>query len=121
MKEKAEGDAPVRRKGSGNHTLEAGSSSSSSSAAASCGPAASVDDGFKHRFRSYRLRGAYEKPWLADPAVRKTRWNNAIVCAWMLLGLVGAAVICFFSVWPYRNLDVRPPLGPRTPFSADAH
>jgi hypothetical protein len=55
----------------------------------------------KRKFKSYRLRGAYEKPWLADPAIRKTRWNNWIVVGWMLLGFIGAALICFFSVRQY--------------------
>ena len=56
----------------------------------------------KHKFKSYRLRGDYEKPWLQDPAMKRTRWNNLIVGLFMLAGLAGAGVICFFMVWPYR-------------------
>ncbi|PHH64984.1 hypothetical protein CDD81_3621 [Ophiocordyceps australis] len=67
-------------------------------------PRASVYDGFKHKFKSYRLRGPYEKPWLSDPAMKKTRWNNIIVSALILLGVIGAGVICFFTVAPYQNL-----------------
>ncbi|KAF7556471.1 hypothetical protein G7Z17_g1392 [Cylindrodendrum hubeiense] len=33
-----------------------------------------------HRFKSSLLTGEYEKPWLSDPAMKKTRWNNAILC-----------------------------------------
>lgn len=62
-------------------------------------------DSIKHKFKSYRLRGAYEKPWLKDPDVKKTRWNNVIVGTWILLGFIGAGVIAFFSAWPYRPLD----------------
>lgn len=60
----------------------------------------------KHKFKSYRLRGEYEKPWLVDPAMKKTRWNNLIVGIFILLGFAGAGVICFFTVWPYRPADV---------------
>lgn len=60
----------------------------------------------KHKFKTYRLRGEYEKPWLADPAMKKTRWNNLIVGIFILLGFAGAGVICFVTVWPYRPADV---------------
>ncbi|KJZ74227.1 hypothetical protein HIM_06458 [Hirsutella minnesotensis 3608] len=63
----------------------------------------SSDDGRKRKFRSYRLRGEYDRPWLADPAVRKTRWNNLIVRGFILLGFIGSAVIGFFTVLPYRD------------------
>ncbi|KAH7318592.1 putative secreted glucosidase [Stachybotrys elegans] len=62
-----------------------------------------VDGGSRRRFKSYRLKGEYEKPWLGDPAVKKTRWNNAIVGAFIVLGFALAAVACFFMVWPYRS------------------
>ena len=111
MQVKSEAGSSVRRKARAPVPPAANTPDAGSEAGSSCGaratPRISTEDGFKHSFKSYRLRGAYEKPWLADPAMRKTRWNNAIVCAWMLLGVVGAAVICFFSVWPYRNLSVR--------------
>jgi len=57
----------------------------------------------KHKFKSYRLRGEYEKPWLGDPALKKTRWNNWIVGVFMLLGLGGAGAIAFLTVWPFRQ------------------
>lgn len=57
----------------------------------------------KHKFKSYRLKGAYEKPWLGDAALKKTRWNNVIVGVFVLLGFAGAGAICFFTAWPYRE------------------
>lgn len=63
----------------------------------------------KHTFKSYRLVGEYEKPWLANKAMRSTRWNDLIVATFILLGLIGAGVIGFFTVWPYRQGDVSHP------------
>ncbi|OAQ64399.2 secreted glucosidase [Pochonia chlamydosporia 170] len=57
----------------------------------------------KRRFKSYRLRGDFEKPWLSDPAMKKTKWNNWIVRSFILLGFILAGVACFFMVWPYRE------------------
>lgn len=62
----------------------------------------------KHRFKSYRLKGEYEKPWLTDPAMKKTKWNNVIVGTFMLLGVAAAGVICWFTVAPYRQGEVSP-------------
>ncbi|KAF4509577.1 hypothetical protein G6O67_003739 [Ophiocordyceps sinensis] len=67
-------------------------------------PRQSADDGVKRKFRSYRLRGSYEKPWLDGAAVKKTKWNNLIVAGLILLGFIGAGVISFFMVMPYRDL-----------------
>lgn len=61
--------------------------------------------GAKHRFKSYRLKGEYEKPWLADPAVKKTRWNNVIVGTFMFLGIAAAGVVCYFMSAPYIQPD----------------
>lgn len=57
-------------------------------------------------FQSYRLVGEYEKPWLSNKAMKSTRWNDLIVGIFILLGLIGAGVIGFFTVWPYRQGDV---------------
>jgi len=57
----------------------------------------------KRKFKSYRLRGEYEKPWLKDPAMKKTRLNNWIVVFFVILGFVGAALICFFGVWKHKT------------------
>ncbi|GJN75263.1 hypothetical protein PLICBS_009360 [Purpureocillium lilacinum] len=109
MQEKSEGGSPVQRRARAilpPATTEATATHSTFGPSSHATPrASSVDDSFRHRFKSYRLRGEYEKPWLADPAMKKTRWNNYIVWAWLALGVIGAGVICFFLVWPYRNLD----------------
>jgi beta-glucanase (GH16 family) len=57
------------------------------------------------RFVSYRLKGEYEKPWLSDPALKKTRVNNFIVGSLILLGFAGAGVAIFLLSWPYRPGD----------------
>ena len=74
-------------------------------------PAHSVDGrsaagGPKHMFQSYRLVGDYEKPWLSNKAMKSTRWNDLIVGIFILSGIIGAGVIGFFTVWPYRQADV---------------
>ncbi|KAK9445042.1 beta-1, 3-glucan binding protein [Metarhizium brunneum] len=63
----------------------------------------SLDIASRRRFKSYRLRGEFEKPWLADPAMNKTKWNNWIVRGFILLGLILAGVACVFLVWPYKD------------------
>ena len=57
-------------------------------------------------FQSYRLVGDYEKPWLSNKAMKSTRWNDLIVGIFILSGIIGAGVIGFFTVWPYRQADV---------------
>ncbi|ATY61835.1 Concanavalin A-like lectin subgroup [Cordyceps militaris] len=59
----------------------------------------------KHRFKSSRLRGDYEKPWLEDKDMRKTRWNNIIIGTLILLGFAAAGVVVFFMSKPYVQKD----------------
>ena len=80
-------------------------SSSCSSSSHHLSPS-SVDSSPRRRFKSYRLRAAYEKPWLRDPNLGSTRWNDLVVCVFVLLGLLGAGGIAFVTVWPYRSGDV---------------
>ncbi|KFZ13159.1 hypothetical protein V501_03864 [Pseudogymnoascus sp. VKM F-4519 (FW-2642)] len=49
----------------------------------------------KHQFRSYRLTGEYEQPWIKDKRMKKTRYNNLIVYAFMVIGFGVAGYICF--------------------------
>ncbi|KYK58724.1 gram-negative bacteria-binding protein 1 precursor [Drechmeria coniospora] len=103
MQEKAESTAPVQRKARAIHPPTEASAASSPWPHAT--PRLSIDDGFKRRFKSYRLRGEHEKPWLEDPAMaKKIRWNNLIVWTWIGLGFIGAAIIAFFQIRPYQNL-----------------
>ena len=102
VQEKQEGNPPVQRK---PRTINPPTPATSSPWPHAT-PRISIEDGFKRKFKSYRLRGDYEKPWLADPAMNKTWWNNLIVSVFMGLGLFGAAIICFFMVLPYQNLPV---------------
>jgi len=57
----------------------------------------------KRPFKSYRLRGKYEKPWLSDPNMNKAKFNNWIVIFFIALGFALAALICWFSVQPYMQ------------------
>lgn len=52
----------------------------------------------KGRFKSSKLVGPYEKPWLKDPKFKKTRWNTAIVSFWATAGIVGAGLYTWFNV-----------------------
>ncbi|OBT63660.1 hypothetical protein VE03_06122 [Pseudogymnoascus sp. 23342-1-I1] len=49
----------------------------------------------KHQFRSYRLIGEYEQPWIKDKRMKKTRYNNLIVYIFMFIGFGVAGYICF--------------------------
>jgi hypothetical protein len=75
-------------------------------------PAQSIRDsrsgvgGPKRIFQSYRLVGEYEKPWLSNKAMKSTKWNDLIVGIFILLGIVGGAVVGFFTVWEYRQPEV---------------
>ncbi|GAB0134961.1 hypothetical protein EsDP_00003313 [Epichloe bromicola] len=91
---------------SNNDDLDASSSALDSAAvpsSAASRDSSSSDAASKRRFKSYRLRGAYEKPWLSDPAMSKTNWNDWIVRAFILLGFILAGVVGFFMVWPYKE------------------
>lgn len=59
----------------------------------------------KRKFKSYRLREDYPKPWLEDKDMKKTRWNNIIIGTLILLGFAGAAVVAFFMSKPYVQKD----------------
>lgn len=63
----------------------------------------------KRRFKSYRLREDYPKPWLEDKDMKKTRWNNIIIGTLILLGFAGAGVVAFFMSKPYVQKDVSLP------------
>ncbi|KAG6117482.1 hypothetical protein E4U13_001043 [Claviceps humidiphila] len=58
----------------------------------------------KRRFKSYRLRGPYEKPWLSDPEMKKTKWNDWIVRSFAILGGLLSILACILLVWPYRQV-----------------
>ncbi|KAF2430581.1 putative gram-negative bacteria binding protein [Tothia fuscella] len=49
----------------------------------------------KHRFKSYQLDGKYDQPWVSDPRMNRTRWNNWILRAFMFIGVALSAYICF--------------------------
>jgi len=49
----------------------------------------------KHLFRSYRLTAPYEKPWVTDKRMKRTRYNNYIVYGFMVLGFALAAYVCY--------------------------
>lgn len=97
-------NVPIQRKTSSPDRMKSQRSSAASVAAASSRDDFPFQDmAGKYKFRSYRLAGEYQKPWLTDPGMKKTRWNNLIVGVFILLGFAGAGVICFFTVWPYRE------------------
>lgn len=61
----------------------------------------------KKMFKSNRLQGEYEKPWLQNKAMKATRWNDFIVGGFILGGIIGAGVIGYFTVRDYVQGDVR--------------
>lgn len=46
-----------------------------------------------HEFKSYRLVGKYEQPWIDDKRLGRTRFNNYIVLVFIILALAASAVI----------------------------
>jgi uncharacterized membrane protein YqhA len=66
----------------------------------------SVAETTKRPFKSYRLRGAYEKPWLKDKDVHKTRRNDIIIMVFLAVGFALAAVVIVVMVLPYREANV---------------
>ncbi|KZM27353.1 hydrolase [Ascochyta rabiei] len=48
-----------------------------------------------HSFRSYKLRGEYEKPWLKDKRFKKGRINDVIVITFFALGCIVCAYILY--------------------------
>ncbi|KAF2099299.1 glycosyl hydrolase [Rhizodiscina lignyota] len=57
----------------------------------------------KRRFRSYRLKGDYERPWTQDPRMKKTRMNNWIVRIFIIIGVALSAFICYTATWKVGN------------------
>ncbi|KZZ97566.1 gram-negative bacteria-binding protein 1 precursor [Moelleriella libera RCEF 2490] len=111
MQEESSSNSPkIRRAIAAAMKAESESSASSSAFEAEStipsvhtGDYSSLDVASKRRFKSYRLRGEYEKPWLSDPAMYKTKWNNWIVRAFIVLGFMLAGVACYFMVAPYKD------------------
>lgn len=60
----------------------------------------------KRPFKSYRLRGAYEKPWLGDKDMHKTKRNDIIIIVFIAIGFALAAAVIVLMVLPYRAGDV---------------
>ncbi|KAF3769509.1 family 16 glycoside hydrolase [Cryphonectria parasitica EP155] len=52
----------------------------------------------RKRFVSYRLRGEYEKPWLADPKFKRTKVNNYIIWAFIALGIAAAGAVAYLEI-----------------------
>lgn len=64
----------------------------------------------KRPFKSYRLRSAYEKPWLKERDLHKTRRNDWIIYGFLGLGFALAALVIVWMVLPYRPGEVSPQL-----------
>lgn len=60
----------------------------------------------KKRFQSYRLREKYERPWLEDPRMKKTKWNNWIVRGFFALGIAISGFICYTATFEVGNHSV---------------
>ena len=74
----------------------------------------------KRLFVTYRLKGKYEKPWLTNPKMTKTRYNNWIVYGFISLGFAIAGLVAWMIIRPSLPETVRtiraagnPPRGSR--------
>jgi len=54
----------------------------------------------KRLFVTYRLKGKYEKPWLTNPKMTKTRYNNWIVYGFISLGFAIAGLVAWMIIRP---------------------
>ncbi|KAL1955709.1 hypothetical protein VTO42DRAFT_8181 [Malbranchea cinnamomea] len=50
-------------------------------------PSEEVSQPVRRKFVSYRLHGSYERPWLSDKKLKRTRVGNYIIWAFVVLGL----------------------------------
>ncbi|KAF2432592.1 glycosyl hydrolase [Tothia fuscella] len=57
----------------------------------------SFDENGKHRFKSYRLRGEYEKSWVKDPKMRKGRIGNWVLRVFVIIGFALCAYINYYA------------------------
>lgn len=64
------------------------------------------DNHGKHRFKSYRLRGTYEKPWQDDPRMKKASVGNWIVRVFVFLGFALCAYINYATYAGVAKHDV---------------
>jgi hypothetical protein len=65
-----------------------------------------LDDRGRHRFKSYRLKGTLDKPWQADPRMKKTSVGNWIMRVCIIIGFALAAYINFFNYQSVAKHDV---------------
>lgn len=59
----------------------------------------------RHEFRSYRLVGKYEQPWLEDPRMRKTRQNSWVVYGGIVIGILLSLFICYTKIQSVTHHD----------------
>jgi hypothetical protein len=57
------------------------------------------------KFRSYRLVGTYDQPWLKDRRNRRDRYGNYIIYAFAVVGLGLSAVLCWDAARKVVNHD----------------
>jgi hypothetical protein len=60
----------------------------------------------KRRFRTYRLKGEYEKPWLNDKRLKKTRCGNYIIWGFIVVALMVSGYINYNSTTQVSRYDV---------------
>jgi hypothetical protein len=60
----------------------------------------------RHRFKSYRLRGTYEKSWQSDPRMKKASVGNWIVRFFIFIGFALCAYINYASYQGVAKHDV---------------
>ena len=61
----------------------------------------------KRLFVTYRLKGKHEKPWLTNPKMSKTRYNNWIVYGFISLGFALAGLVAWLIIRPSLPQTVR--------------
>jgi hypothetical protein len=65
-----------------------------------------ADSQARHRFKSYRLKGRYEKPWETDPRLNKRSVGNWILRICIILGFGLSAFINYYNFSGVAKHDV---------------
>ena len=61
----------------------------------------------KRKFMSYRLRGDYEKPWINDKRLKRSRMGNLIIYGFIVAGLLMSAYINYNATEQVQRHNVR--------------
>lgn len=99
-------DTTNRRSFGSDHPASARPWESDNQSIYTTGPTEKMELDGRHRFKSYRLKGKYEKPWEGDPRAKKGKVGNWIVRGFIFIGFALCAYINYASYTAVAKHDV---------------